>query len=72
MRKQRSPEEKAAREAAQKRSKQLNESVFRVVLDGKGLPRDLSERVDKWIADQGSELNRFEAIRRLVELGLKK
>jgi hypothetical protein len=35
------------------------------------LPPDVTAAVDKWAARQDSELTRSEAIRRLVELGLK-
>jgi hypothetical protein len=35
------------------------------------LPKSLSDAVDSWAADQEDEPIRSEAIRRLVELGLK-
>jgi hypothetical protein len=35
------------------------------------LPPDLTKAIEKWAADQDDEPNRSEAIRRLVELGLK-
>jgi hypothetical protein len=35
------------------------------------LPPDVTAAVDTWAARQDSELTRSEAIRRLVELGLK-
>ena len=36
------------------------------------LPPDLTKAIEKWAVDQPDEPNRSEAIRRLVELGLKK
>jgi hypothetical protein len=35
------------------------------------LPPEVAAAVDAWAADQDDELTRSEAIRRLVELGLK-
>jgi hypothetical protein len=35
------------------------------------LPKELSDAVDTWASDQDDEPVRSEAIRRLVELGLK-
>jgi hypothetical protein len=35
------------------------------------LPPDLTKAIEKWAVDQPDEPNRSEAIRRLVELGLK-
>ena len=36
------------------------------------LPEDVIEAIDAWAAKQKDEMSRSEAIRRLVELGLKK
>ena len=36
------------------------------------MPDELMSRIDTWSADQEDEPSRAEAIRRLVELGLKK
>jgi Arc/MetJ-type ribon-helix-helix transcriptional regulator len=36
------------------------------------LPPDLTEAIEAWAAKQDNEPNRSEAIRRLIELGLKK
>jgi hypothetical protein len=35
------------------------------------LPTDLTKSIEAWAADQDDEPNRSEAIRRLVEIGLK-
>jgi predicted DNA-binding protein len=35
------------------------------------MPDELTARIDAWSADQEDQLSRAEAIRRLVEIGLK-
>ena len=45
--------------------------AVQVVLCGRPTAKNLSDEIDAWAADQKDELIRSEAIRRLVELGLK-
>jgi hypothetical protein len=55
-------------EARRVQSLTLTENDTVVAVDSE----DRLEKVDAWIAAHASEINRFEAIRRLVDLGLKK
>ena len=50
----------------EKLARLLKAHVIKIVLDSDGRLK----KVDKWIAANGSEFDRFEAIRRLVDLGL--
>jgi hypothetical protein len=50
----------------QKTADVISKSIIKLVLDSE----DRLEKVDAWIAAHASAIDRFEAIRRLVDLGL--